>query len=102
MAQQQKRGQSDTRGKQKRADCSPALQVTEYLRARWVALANPDRPLTTKMKDFVKYWAQGESILSASVRAGYTDGGTYAYRLAKTGDPEDLPRGKKPMRKLSG
>lgn len=53
-----------------------------------LALANPDRPLTTKMKDFVKYWAQGETILSAAVRAGYTDNGTYAYRLAK--DPAIL------------
>lgn len=53
-----------------------------------VAQANPDRPLTQKMKEFVRQWAAGESILSASVRAGYTDGGTYAYRLAK--DPAIL------------
>lgn len=52
------------------------------------AAANPDRPLTTKMKDFVKYWAQGETILSASLRAGYSDNGTFAYRLAK--DPAIL------------
>lgn len=52
------------------------------------AMANPDRPLTTKMKDFVRYWAQGETILSASIKAGYVDGGTYAYRLAK--DPAIL------------
>jgi hypothetical protein len=32
---------------------------------------------------FVKHWAAGESILSASARAGYADGGTYAYRLVK-------------------
>ena len=52
------------------------------------AKANPDRPLTTRMKEFVKLWAQGESILSAAIRAGYNDGGTYAYRLAK--DPAIL------------
>lgn len=53
-----------------------------------VALLNPDRPLTEKMKLFVKFWAQGESILSASYRAGYSDNGTVGYRLAK--DPAIL------------
>ena len=32
---------------------------------------------------FVRHWAAGESILSASARAGYADGGTMGYRLAK-------------------
>jgi len=49
---------------------------------------NPDRPLTDKMKIFVKEWAGGESILSASCRAGYADGGAMAYKLAK--DPAIL------------
>lgn len=49
---------------------------------------NPDRPLTEKQRLFVKEWAGGETILSASVRAGYADGGTMAYRLAK--DPAVL------------
>lgn len=49
---------------------------------------NPDRPLTEKQKLFVKFWAQGESILSASYRAGYSDNGTMGYRLAK--DPAIL------------
>lgn len=52
------------------------------------ALANPDRPLTDKMRRFIKFWASGESILSASYKAGYADAGTYAYRLAK--DPAIL------------
>lgn len=88
MAQQQKRGADAT-------EAGKAARVAA-LRAKspntsgldGVAEANPDRPLTTKMKDFVKYWAQGETILSAAVRAGYTDNGTYAYRLAK--DPAIL------------
>lgn len=42
---------------------------------------DPDKPLTEKAKLFVKYWAQGESIQSASAKAGYGDGATYAYRL---------------------
>jgi hypothetical protein len=49
---------------------------------------NPDRPLTDKQRIFVKEWAGGESILSASTRAGYADGGAMAYRLAK--DPAIL------------
>lgn len=44
---------------------------------------DPNKPLTEKAKLFVKYWAQGESITSASARAGYGDGATYAYRLAR-------------------
>lgn len=42
---------------------------------------DPNKPLTEKAKLFVKFWAQGESITSASARAGYGDGATYAYRL---------------------
>jgi phage terminase small subunit len=53
-----------------------------------VLKANPDRPLTEKQRLFVKFWAEGDSILGASHRAGYSDGGTVAYRLAK--DPAVL------------
>jgi hypothetical protein len=49
---------------------------------------NPDRPLTEKQKRFVEEWAKGETILSASYRAGYADSGQMAYRLAK--DPAIL------------
>lgn len=48
-----------------------------------IALKNPDRPLTEMQLMFVRHWAAGESILAASARAGYRDGGTYAYRLVK-------------------
>jgi len=37
--------------------------------------------LTDKAKQFVKFWAQGESIATASARAGYGDGASYAYRI---------------------
>lgn len=47
------------------------------------ALVDPDKPLTDKQKLFVKFWAQGESITSASHRAGYGDGAAYAYRMVK-------------------
>lgn len=46
-----------------------------------VALLDDDKPLTEKAKLFVRYWAQGESITSASARAGYGDGASYAYKL---------------------
>ncbi len=44
---------------------------------------DPDKPLTDKAKLFVKFWAQGESITSASARAGYGDGASYAYKLVR-------------------
>lgn len=45
------------------------------------ALVAVDKPLTQQQRAFVKFWAQGESPLMASVKAGYADGGTYAYRM---------------------
>lgn len=44
---------------------------------------SPDKPLTEKQRAFVKFWAQGESITSASIKAGYADNGTLAYRLVR-------------------
>lgn len=51
--------------------------------AELAVLIPPDKPLTDKQKLFVKYWAEGESITSASVRAGYNDGAAIAYRMVK-------------------
>lgn len=50
--------------------------------------ANPDRPLTEKQKLFVKEWAKGETIATASHRAGYADGGAMGYRMSR--DPAIL------------
>lgn len=47
------------------------------------AMKSDKRNLTELQKMFVRHWAAGESILSASARAGYSDNGTYAYRLSK-------------------
>lgn len=44
---------------------------------------SPDKPLTEKQRLFVKYWAEGDSIPSASRRAGYNDSASVAYRLVK-------------------
>lgn len=43
---------------------------------------SPDKPLTDKQKLFVKFWAEGDSIQSASVRAGYNDA-SIAYRMVR-------------------
>jgi hypothetical protein len=51
--------------------------------AEMAEVISPDKPLTEKQRAFVQLWAQGESITSASARAGYADGGTLAYRLVK-------------------
>lgn len=45
------------------------------------ALVSPDKPLTDKQKAFVHHWARGETIPSASRKAGYGDGATLAYRM---------------------
>lgn len=37
--------------------------------------------ITDKARNFIRYWAQGESIASASARAGYGDGASYAHRI---------------------
>lgn len=44
---------------------------------------SPDKPLTMKQQQFVMFWAQGESIPNAALKAGYCDKGTIAYRLVK-------------------
>lgn len=44
---------------------------------------SPNKPLTDKQKLFVKFWAQGESIHTASARAGYNDGASIAYRMVR-------------------
>lgn len=80
-----KRGVNKTvEGTAKRIAKLRALPVT----GNSVELYDPDRPLTPKMRDFVRFWAEGESISSAAVRAGYSDGGSMAYKLAR--DPAIL------------
>lgn len=43
---------------------------------------DPDKPLTTKQRQFVEAWAKGDSIPNACLRAGYSDDGI-GYRLAR-------------------
>lgn len=44
---------------------------------------DPDKPPTDKQRLFAKLWASGESIVSATARAGYENCATYGYRLAR-------------------
>lgn len=44
-------------------------------------LIDMNKPLTDMQKNFVRMWASGESIQTASHRAGYSDNATYAYRM---------------------
>lgn len=57
-----------------------ALSTANYEGA---AQVDPNKPLTEKQRLFVKHWAAGETITTASARAGYNDGATYAYRMVK-------------------
>lgn len=88
MAQQGKRGTNATEESKAARVAALRASAPNTGSLTGTAEANPDRPLTSRMKEFVKLWAQGETILSAALRAGYNDGGTYAYRLAK--DPAIL------------
>ena len=47
------------------------------------ALVSPDKPLTDQQRAFVRFWASGESITAASIKAGYNDGASIAYRMTK-------------------
>ena len=41
-----------------------------------------DKPLTEKQRQFVKFWAEGDTIPNATLRAGFSDDGL-GYRLAR-------------------
>ena len=47
-------------------------------------------PLTDKAKLFVKFWAEGNSITTASMMAGYGDGAAYAYKLVHRIDVKQM------------
>lgn len=64
-----------------RGDAAGARKATNTITNATAALVDPNKPLTDKQRAFVKFWASGESIHSASAKAGYADGGTLAYRM---------------------
>lgn len=76
----------DTTPKARAAPTRAGAEARKYVNTGTNAgaeLVDPNKPLNEKQKLFVKYWAEGESISSASARAGYNDAATYAYRMTK-------------------
>lgn len=65
------------------AKTTPKTEMTRIPIEELADHIDPNKPLTEKAKLFARYWAQGESITSASARAGYQDGGSFAYRLTR-------------------
>lgn len=47
------------------------------------AMVDENKPLTEMQRHFVREWAKGETIRTASARAGYNPGDSFAYRLTK-------------------
>lgn len=60
----------------------PSLAITKIPIDELSERIDPNKPLSNKAKLFAKLWAQGESVVSASVRSGLGDG-SYAYRLTR-------------------
>lgn len=47
------------------------------------AMVDENKPLTEMQRHFVREWAKGETIRTASARAGYNPGDSIAYRMTK-------------------
>jgi phage terminase small subunit len=47
------------------------------------ALVSEDKELTPQQNLFVKYWAEGDTVGNALVRAGYAADSSYGYRMTK-------------------
>ena len=76
----------DTTPKARPASTNEGAAVRKYKETSTGALAalvDVNKELNDKQKTFVKFWAEGESITTASAKAGYCDGATYAYRMVK-------------------
>lgn len=85
--------QREAPSRKRGARATPARKATDIALVRKIGmntsnhataeLVDPNKPLTEKQRAFVKFWAQGESITSASIRAGYNDGAAIAYRMVR-------------------
>lgn len=80
------RGPGEVR-KREREVAERALALRERRHTNTMADAaavDPNKPLTDKQKLFAKYWAMGDSLPNAYVRAGYSPTQvSYAHRMAK-------------------
>lgn len=64
----------------RKADARKYRETTTMAAAAQVPV---DKPLTTQQREFVKAWAQGDTIPNAMARAGYNNQPSYGYRMAK-------------------
>lgn len=71
------------RGANANGDIATARKYKDTTTNAAAESVDPAKPLTEKQKLFVKYWAEGDAIATASARAGYNDGASIAYRMAK-------------------
>lgn len=78
-----KRGASADRTPHIEANRRKHVSLSNVPTAQVAELADPNKPLTDKAKLFVKFWAEGNSITTASTMAGYGDGASYAYKVAR-------------------
>lgn len=56
-------------------------QYTSATNKAKAALIDPEKPLTEQQRSFAKLWASGESVVTATLRAGYSSE-VYGYRMA--------------------
>ena len=73
------RGNKRGRPKQVEEARSRGLQTTKHT----AELIDPDKPPSVAQRAFATYWAQGDSIMNATIRAGYDTSPTYGYRLVR-------------------
>ena len=71
----------NAKGNEKRGAAVRVYSETSVMST--AAQVSPDKPLTSKQKEFVKFWASGETIPNAMAKAGYNDQPSYGYRMAK-------------------
>jgi phage terminase small subunit len=67
----------------KSADIASARTAVNTSTMGAAALVPADKPLTDRQRQFVKFWAEGDTIPNAMQRAGYNEQPSYGYRMAK-------------------
>ena len=67
----------------KSADIVSARNAVNTSTMGAAALVPADKPLTDRQRQFVKFWAEGDTIPNAMQRAGYNEQPSYGYRMAK-------------------
>ena len=70
------------RGANKAHPVTKGVRTQNYTNSKaQAALIDENKPLTPQQLIFVRAWASGESINTASARAGYNDSASYAHRM---------------------